>query len=115
MSNIPQYTIIGTLHEGDRTSLYQAVRDTDRCPVLLKVPHPRHSRRRDHERLKNEYKLGITLNSSTAVRPIALDTHEGIPVLVLEDFGGQPFDRPWRARDRSRAPYRTCRPSRQDG
>ncbi len=47
----------------------------------------------DLERLRREYEMGASLDLDCAVRPYGLDTYEGMPTLVLEDFGGEPLER----------------------
>ncbi|WP_437917136.1 AAA family ATPase [Sorangium sp. So ce302] len=89
----PPYTVTETLHEGQRVSLLRAVRSVDGSPVVLKVLDPRRSRPQDIERLKHEYAIGKTLDHEAVVTPIALETYEGLPALVMEDFGGESFDR----------------------
>lgn len=92
MSSSSAYTTIETLCEGRQNVVYRAVRNVDRCPVVLKVLDPRHSRPRDLERLKHEYEIGKLLAAPTVVKPLALETYQGMPALVLEDFGGQPLE-----------------------
>ncbi|WP_437494286.1 ATP-binding sensor histidine kinase [Sorangium sp. So ce1014] len=93
MSIASRYAITETLHAGQVTSLLRAVRSADGLPVILKVLDPRRSRPRDVERLKNEYAIGKMLSHEAIVTPLALETHEGLPALVIEDFGGEPLDR----------------------
>ncbi|XYI03928.1 AAA family ATPase [Sorangium sp. So ce1128] len=92
MSTAPSYAITEILHEGQRTRLLRAVRSADGCPVILKVLDPRRSRPKDIERLKHEYAIGKALNHEAIVAPLALETYEGLPALVLEDFGGESLD-----------------------
>jgi predicted ATPase/signal transduction histidine kinase len=44
-------------------------------------------------RLEHEYSLRDELDSDWAVRPLTLIHHEGRPMLILEDPGGEPLDR----------------------
>ncbi|MDC0676285.1 sensor histidine kinase [Sorangium atrum] len=92
-TSAPSYTVTGTLHEGQRVSLLRAVRSADGLPVVLKVLDPRRSRPKDIEHLKHEYAIGKALDHEAVVTPLALETYEGLPALVLEDFGGEPLDR----------------------
>ncbi|XXX82643.1 ATP-binding sensor histidine kinase [Sorangium sp. So ce134] len=92
MSIASPYTITETLYEGQRSSLLRAVRSADGRPVILKALDPRRSRPQDIERLKHEYAIGKALNHETIVSPLALETYEGLPALVMEDFGGEPLD-----------------------
>ncbi|MFZ6178899.1 AAA family ATPase [Nannocystis pusilla] len=86
------YTITELLSRGSRTVLYRAVRNADGCRVVLKVLDMRRSRPEDRERLKHEYELGKQLHTPAVVRALALDAYQGMPALVMEDFGGQPLD-----------------------
>ncbi len=61
-------------------------------PVVLKVLDPRRSRPQDIERLKHEYAIGKLLDHEAVVAPLALETYEGLPALVMEDFGGESLD-----------------------
>ncbi|WP_437594471.1 sensor histidine kinase [Sorangium sp. So ce1000] len=86
------YAITETLHEGRTTRLLRAVRSADGRPVILKVLDPRCSRPKDIERLKHEYAMGKMLSHEAIVAPLDLETYDGLPALVLEDFGGEPLD-----------------------
>ncbi|WP_437873535.1 AAA family ATPase [Sorangium sp. So ce363] len=88
----PSYTVTEAIHEGQRVSLLRAVRSVDGSPVILKVLDPRRSRPQDIERLKREYAIGKLLDHEAVVTPLALETHEGLPALVMEDFGGESLD-----------------------
>lgn len=93
MPDPPPYAIVETLQVGPRTCLRRAIRRADGLAVLLKTLDPRHSGARDIERLKHEYELEKELDCAAVVKPLALDTYEGLPALVMEDFGGESLDR----------------------
>ncbi|BDG01076.1 sensor histidine kinase [Anaeromyxobacter oryzae] len=88
----PQYTTRETLSNDGRTALYRAIRDLDHVPVVLKVLDSERCRPKDVERLRHEHEIGITLEGGAVVKPLALETYQGLPVLVLEDFGGESLD-----------------------
>jgi predicted ATPase/signal transduction histidine kinase len=83
--------VVETLHGGARIAVHRAT-DPDGRPVILKVLGREH-RPRDARRLQNEYDLGRLLDTTAVVRPLALGTYQGMPALVLEDWGGVPLDR----------------------
>src|SRR6266542_6473897 len=85
------YTVTETLYESEGTSLYRAL-GADRVPVILKVLDPRRCRPKALARQRSEYEFGRTLDLPGIARPLALDTFQGMPALVIEDFGGQPLD-----------------------
>jgi serine/threonine protein kinase len=93
MTTPSSYTIVEALSHAEGAILYRAVRDADHRPVVLKVLDPRASRPRDLKRLNHEYAIETLFDPSSAVvRPLALETFQGMPTLVLEDFGGQSLD-----------------------
>ncbi|WP_242516204.1 AAA family ATPase [Sorangium cellulosum] len=92
MSAAPRYAITATLHQGRATRLLRAVRIADGRPVILKVLDPRRSRPQDVERLRREYAIGKTLSHEALLKPQALETYEGLPAIVMEDFGGESLD-----------------------
>ncbi|WP_239470281.1 sensor histidine kinase [Archangium violaceum] len=86
------YTIVETLQAGSGTRLLRAFRNSDHQPVILKVIDSKRGRPQDLERLKHELEIGKTLDVRSVISPLALGTYEGLPVLILEDFGGEPLD-----------------------
>ena len=89
MSPSAPYTITACLSQGSRYSLLRAFSNADGCPVVLKVLGPQRSRPKDLEQLKNEFEIGSQIDSAAVIKPLALETYQGMPALVLEDFGGQ--------------------------
>jgi predicted ATPase len=86
------YTIRTLLSISSRAEIYRGIRTADGQPVVIKVLVPQyHSQHLTW--LKNEYEIGTMLNIPAAVKPIALETHEGRPALIMEDFGGASLDR----------------------
>jgi predicted ATPase/signal transduction histidine kinase/serine/threonine protein kinase len=87
------YTIEAALHESGTTGVYRATRVVDLKPVILKVLTRKPPRTHELERLKREYEIGASSSARAVVRPLALETIDGMPTLVLEDFGGESLDR----------------------
>jgi predicted ATPase/signal transduction histidine kinase len=86
------YTITEILEERGRATLYRAVRRADHARVILEVLDPRRCLPKDVARQRSEYEIGRTLELPAVVRPLALETYQGMPALVVEDSGGQPLD-----------------------
>ena len=61
--------------------------------VLVVAPVGDHPAPASLRRLEHEYALRAALDPAWAVRPLALAQHQGRPVLVLEDPGGEPLAR----------------------
>src|SRR6266487_4174511 len=81
------YTTRDILRMSEKAVLYRGTRKRDGQPVVIKVLAAQH-RPQQRERLKNDYELGRMLDLPGVVRPVALETYEGLPALVMEDFGG---------------------------
>ncbi|MDB4980128.1 MAG: Signal transduction histidine kinase CheA [Myxococcales bacterium] len=86
------YTIQAALHESGTTGVYRATRAVDLKSVILKVLTRKPPRTHELERLKREYEIGASSNARAVVRPLALENIDGMPTLVLEDFGGESLD-----------------------
>jgi predicted ATPase/signal transduction histidine kinase/CheY-like chemotaxis protein len=61
-------------------------------PMLVVAPLREHTAPQSLRRMEHEYSLRAELEPAWAVRPLALARHQGRPVLVLEDPGGDPLD-----------------------
>jgi PAS domain S-box-containing protein len=61
-------------------------------PTLVVAPRREHTAPRSLRRMEHEYSLRAQLEPAWAVRPVALAVHQGRPVLVLEDPGGEPLE-----------------------
>src|SRR5512143_3529025 len=82
-------TVLAALHLDGRTKVLRAVRRGDGRTVIVKALDPQACRRQDLERLRHEYEVGASLDVDAAVRPIELVSYDGMPALLLEDFGGE--------------------------
>ncbi len=85
------YSPVRVLQEGPTATLYRSVRAPDGSPVIIKALHSERLSRREIERLQHEYEVGQRLVGPYVMKPYALETFQGRPALVLEDFGGQPL------------------------
>jgi hypothetical protein len=80
------------LRERGEFALYRGRQPGNAVPILVlaavaEQPAPASLRQLDHE-----YSLAAELSPKWAARPVALTRHDGRPVLVLEDPGGDPLD-----------------------
>ncbi len=90
-SDRSDYSTIETLAHDERVTLRRAVRQSDGRRVILKSLDPRRCGPRELERLRHEHEIGSSLASPSILAPLALETLEGLPTLVLEDFAGKPL------------------------
>src|SRR5262245_1155524 len=80
------------LTPGREFTLYRGHRSGEPSVLLLGTT-AEGARPESVERLAHEYAFGTDLNSAWAVVPLSLSRHDGRPLLVLEDPGGEPLDR----------------------
>ena len=88
---IPGYNMNETIHQSDRTLVYRGERQRDRQPVIIKIPRaesPNHWL--NISRITHEYAIGKNFNDPGLIKIYELcQTNQGIPALILEDFGGE--------------------------
>jgi serine/threonine protein kinase len=77
------------LYRGQHRSRIDAVLP----PVLVLAPVSERPAPGSLRRMEHEYALRAELDPGWAVRPLALAPHQGRPVLVLADPGGEPLTR----------------------
>ncbi len=85
---IPGYSISTLLYRGNRTVVYQGVRTGDALPVVIKTLQPEYATPENYGRLKHEYEISRDLTIDGVVKAVGLESCDGVPALVLEDFGG---------------------------
>ena len=86
-----RYDVVETVRRSNGAMLLRAVRRDDGRRVLLKVLL--RSGASEVAQFRNELALASTPGLLYVVRPLALDTVEGLPALVREDVDGEPLDR----------------------
>src|SRR6266446_6541978 len=82
-----------TLRQDEEFALCRGRKNHGELPtILLVAPVSEHPVPTILERLEHEYSLRDELDSDWAARPLTLVRHEGRPMLILEDAGGEPLD-----------------------
>jgi PAS domain S-box-containing protein len=89
---LPGFTIVNLLKEGGKALLYRGIRVEDQCSVIVKGLRPDCCTPNNIEQLRHEYAIAQRLNTPVAVKAYALEMHQGVPYLILEDFGGRSLD-----------------------
>ncbi|WP_437912058.1 AAA family ATPase [Sorangium sp. So ce302] len=85
------YDVTATVVEETRTATYRAIRSADGQPALIKALHVAYPTLLDITRIKHEHQLAQMLDSPYILKVQRLEKHHGVPVLVLEDFAGEPL------------------------
>jgi predicted ATPase/signal transduction histidine kinase/tRNA A-37 threonylcarbamoyl transferase component Bud32 len=89
MVGIPGYTLIDKLKSTGTNILYHAVRDSDRLPVIVKMPMSAHPGVRERDDYRREYAVLQRLNEVRGVpRVLGCELSGERPVLLMEGEGG---------------------------
>ncbi|MEH2390106.1 MAG: AAA family ATPase [Nostoc sp.] len=92
MIALPGFQIVALLKAGVKAVIYRGIKVKDQCPVIIKGLRPEQCIPDNIEQLKHEYAIAQRLNIAAAVKAYALEMHQGIPYLIMEDFGGRSLD-----------------------
>src|SRR3954452_24772016 len=90
MLDIPGYRLLGTIRGTGSNVLFQAVREADGLPVIIKTPMAPTPGPREHERYRREFGILQRLREVRGVaRPYACERIHERPVLLLERVQGE--------------------------
>ncbi|MEH2147715.1 protein kinase domain-containing protein [Nostoc sp.] len=92
MIALPGFKIVTLLKAGVKAVIYRGIKVEDQCPVIIKRLHPEQCTPNNIEQLKHEYAIAQRLNIAAAVKVYALEMHQGIPYLIMEDFEARSLD-----------------------
>ncbi|MEH2458510.1 AAA family ATPase [Nostoc sp.] len=92
MIALPGFKIVTLLKAGVKAVIYRGIKLKDQCPVIIKVLRSEQCTPNNIEQLKHEYAIAQRLNTTAALKAYALEISQGIPYLIMEDFGGRSLD-----------------------
>ncbi|MBN3942602.1 AAA family ATPase [Nostoc sp. NMS9] len=92
MIALPGFQIVTLLKAGVKAVIYRGIKVKDQCPVIIKGLRPEQCTPNNIEQLKHEYAIAQRLNSAAALIVYALEMHQGIPYLIMEDFQARSLD-----------------------
>lgn len=90
---VPGYVSTATLHQGERTLVFQAVRESDRLPVVLKTTRTDTPSAEQFSRWSHEYEVLLQLQGQGGPLVYELTISDNRPVLVMQDGGSLPLHR----------------------
>ncbi|KYC35041.1 hypothetical protein WA1_09910 [Scytonema hofmannii PCC 7110] len=82
------YQSTNQLYAGSRTVVYQAIREADRSPVVIKLMREEYPTFGELVRFRNQYVIAQNLDFGGIVKPLALLRYGQGYALVMEDVGG---------------------------
>ena len=83
------YKIGDRIHEGSRSVVYRAVRESDNQPVIIKALKTAYPTHRDISRFKYGYEILKSLNIHGVARAYGLEKHNNSLALILEYIKGE--------------------------
>ncbi|MDZ8056286.1 MAG: AAA family ATPase [Aulosira sp. ZfuVER01] len=86
--DLPGYQSTNQLYAGSRTLVYQAIREADQYPVVLKLLREEYPSFGELVRFRNQYVIAQNLALKSVVKPLALLRYRQSYALVMEDAGG---------------------------
>jgi PAS domain S-box-containing protein len=92
MIALPGFKIVTLLKAGVKAVIYRGIKVKDQCPVIIKGLRPEQCTPNNIAQLKYEYAIAQRLNTAAAVKVYALEMHQGIPYLIMEDFEARSLD-----------------------
>ena len=84
----PGYTLVEKLGETHRSSVYRARKTGEDSTVIIKIFRLKEPSFTEIARFRREYELLRNIDFDGIVKPLAFTNHDGIPAIILEDFGG---------------------------
>lgn len=88
---LPGYTLTAELAHSERTVVYQALRERDGTPVVIKLPSREYPSPADLRRLEFEHRILTKVRGPGVVEVLGLEAVGSGLALILEDFGGRPL------------------------
>src|SRR3954468_1197487 len=91
MTAIPGFQLESVLHDGLRTIVYRARRQSDGAPVVVKCLKADELTADDVARFRNEQEITHRIESECVIRPKLFEGVGGRPYMVFEGFDGVPL------------------------
>ncbi len=88
MTLISGYQIVTKIHESTHSLVYRGYRDSDNCPVVIKILKKNYPTPAELTRYKQEYEIARSLNLEGAIAAYHLERYQNTLAIVFEDFGG---------------------------
>ena len=92
MITIPGYKAISSLYESQKSSVYRALRNEDKLPVILKVLNNDYPAQDERARYKQEYEITHNTGIDGVIRSYGLENYNNTPVIIFEDFGASSLE-----------------------
>lgn len=88
MVQLTGYQILEQLYTGPKTLVYRGRRNTDNCPVIIKLLQKEYPSFGELIQFRNQYNITKNLSLPNITHAYALEIYRNGYALVMEDFGG---------------------------
>lgn len=85
---VPGYTTTTLIYEGNKTLVYQGIRDADQQAVIIKALRREYPSPVEIARFKHQYDIICSLNLDNVIKTYGIEKINNSFALILEDFGG---------------------------
>lgn len=93
MLDVPGYRIVEKIYDSFNSRVYRALRNRDSEPVVLKeLKEDCPSSTEELARYRQEYEITHALDREGIIRAYGMEMRGDVPVIVLEDIGGESLD-----------------------
>ncbi len=85
---IPNYTILETVAESQKTLIFRCLKQESQQPILLKIINYKYHSATYIAQLQHEYTVSRNLQVEGVIKPLALEKQDNMYLLILENFNG---------------------------
>lgn len=89
MSQLSNYILNERIYKSEKTVVHRGIRIKDKCDVLIKQLNEEHPNLTHIFRMKHEFEVNQIINSNLIVKIYEIDQNNNLPILIIEDFGGE--------------------------
>lgn len=86
---INQIKIKAKIYESSNSTVYRGVRNSDQCPIILKILKQDYPTPLELSRYRQEYEITRNLNIAGVIQTYGLEKYQNKLVILFEDFGGE--------------------------
>jgi predicted ATPase/serine phosphatase RsbU (regulator of sigma subunit) len=88
MPTLAGYRVMKTVYDGTKTLIYQAIRESDNQPVMIKCLKKEYPTFNELVRFRNQYTIAENLDLDGIIRTYSLEPYGNGLALIMEDMGG---------------------------
>jgi serine/threonine protein kinase len=99
MISLPHYDIGSQIYESTTTKVFKGIRNSDNCPVILKIINTDDLSGAELIRFKNEYAIIQSLEIEGVVKAYGIEEYKNTSAIIFEDYNGRAIGELIKTRD----------------